>query len=225
MIATACRDTRQAPRHDTTHATVAALHASHDTVKFGGLTNVAAKLDSCAIVNRADGSAALPADSGSPHGGNEGAFQTVGTFAVFVPHKLHVAIADTVLGSMSLAWSDCEGCRFSVIVARDSDGTGVDGIVARLLDSQRQVDSANHDPKSTAMQFDEIDGPPIPFVSPTGRGFLIDDDCGDCASSRMLFGRRGYIATVGIGFDDDVKEPQRHNCEMNVIAQSFRWRE
>jgi hypothetical protein len=94
-----------------------------------------------------------------------------------------------------------------------------------MMESQRKIDSINRDPHTVVHEFDEIDGPPQPFTTSTGRGYLIDNDCGDCASTTVLFGRPGYIAEANFGGDDDVPNLGRHVCEMTVVAKTFTWRQ
>jgi hypothetical protein len=101
----------------------------------------------------------------------------------------------------------------------------MDATIANLIEEQRQVDSANHDPKAQAMEFDVIDGPPIRFSSAAGRGYIVKNDCGDCGSTSMLFSHPGYVATVDFGSDDDIKNPAARGCEMDVLARSFLWRD
>ena len=94
-----------------------------------------------------------------------------------------------------------------------------------MVAAQKAIDSINKDPNTTVHEFDDIDGPPRPFTTAAGRGYLIDNSCGDCASTMVLFGRRGWIADIGFGSDDDTPEGGRHECEMLTVAKSFAWRE
>lgn len=88
---------------------------------------------------------------------------------------------------------------------------------------QKQIDSANADPTNPVKEFDEIFGPPEPVVGRAGRGFMVNNGCGDCASFDVTFARRGQIATIGYGIDDNVPMPWRRLCEMATLAKSFDW--
>jgi hypothetical protein len=145
-------------------------------------------------------------------------------FSLFIPDSARVTSADTVLGGLHLAWPGCAGCRFGLRIGPDS-GIALETRVARMVESQRKIDSINHDPKTVVQEFDEIDGPPLAFMTATGRGYVIDNDCGDCAATTVLFGRPGYIAEVNFGGDDDVPNLGRHVCEMTVVAKTFTWRQ
>jgi hypothetical protein len=93
-----------------------------------------------------------------------------------------------------------------------------------MVAAQHTIDSINRDPHTIVHELDEIDGPPLPFLTPAGRGYLIDTECGDCAAMALLFGHLGYIAEVGLGGDDDVPHLGRHLCEMTVVGKTFAWR-
>ena len=144
-------------------------------------------------------------------------------FSLFVPDSARLVVTDTTLGVLSLTWPGCEGCRFGLAIHADS-GIGLEARIARMVASQRTIDSINHDPHTDVHEFDEIDGPPRPFTTSTGRAYLVENDCGDCAATSLLFGRRGYIAELSLGGDDDVPNLGRHLCEMTAVGKSFTWR-
>jgi hypothetical protein len=221
-------------RADSTHGTAkrdagtAAKPAPPDLVlQFP--KDVPGALDSCAMLEERNPPGA-PADtpSGKPSAApisNSGEQRTFGRFTFFVPNRLHVAAKTSMPGGMSLGWDDCQGCRLGVTVERDTSGKGVAGIIAGLVEEQRQVDSANHDPKAEAGEFDVLDGPPTRVSSAAGRGYLLENDCGDCGSTTLMYDHAGYIGSISFGGDDDIPSPARHDCEMNVLARTFVWKE
>jgi hypothetical protein len=211
-------------------------HAAHDTndravnisvaaaaADVARLTrSVDASLDSCNAVRWPGDTAGTVVGQKSAWGA--GTIRTFGLFSLFVPDRANIVVVDTTLGSLTLTWSDCPGCSFGVDVAVDSARTGIEGRVAQIVAAQRVIDSINRDPRTTAMEFDDIDGPPEPFTAAAGRGYRIDGNCGDCIAISLLFGRPGYIATVAIGGTDDVPMLPRHVCEMIVLGKTLRWR-
>ncbi|CAN5398681.1 hypothetical protein BH09GEM1_BH09GEM1_27970 [soil metagenome] len=106
----------------------------------------------------------------------------------------------------------------------DSTGKGIDGEVARLIESQRVIDSVNHDPRANGRELDEYDMPPAPFTTPVGRGYYIQRSCGDCTEASLLFGRPGSIADISFNMPDDVPKGLRTACEMTVVGKTFQWR-
>ena len=144
-------------------------------------------------------------------------------FSLFIPDSARIVATDSVTGGVSIAWPGCSGCRFGVEILPDS-GLGLEARIGRMVAAQHTIDSINRDPRTVVHEFDEIDGPPRAFMTPAGRGYLIDTDCGDCAAMTLLFGREGYVAEVGLGGDDDVPDLGRHLCEMTAVGKSFAWR-
>lgn len=184
---------------------------------------VRTSLDSCRAIASGPDSSAGARDSARKEKRLSGAMRTLGEFSVFVPD----AVASPPPGANAIdinAWADCPQCRMSVDVRPDA-GNPLEKRIAARVAEQRRIDSANADPAAPAHEFDEIDGPPTPFVGRAGRGYQIDDDCGDCASIEVLFERAGRIATISYGFDDDVRMPWRRMCEMTTIARSFAWKD
>jgi hypothetical protein len=194
-----------------------------DSVAAG--TAVHHSLDSCGgLVGRQ----AAPDTVGRPGitrtaANRAGAVHAFRLFSLYVPDGVRVTTTDSGFGGASLSWPGCVGCRLGVAIQVDS-GIGLDARIARMVAAQRTIDSINHDPKTVIHEFDDIDGPPQPFVTPLGRGYLIEDACGDCAARTLLLWRSGYIAEIGLGVDDDVPDPGRHLCEMTVIGKTFAWR-
>ena len=187
-------------------------------------TVVTRSLDSCNAIPWPAGRGATGGAVAAPATARwSGAVRAFRMFTLFIPDSARVVAADSVTGAVTLAWPGCSGCRFGVGIQVDS-GLRLEARIARMLASQRTIDSINRDPKTVVHEFDEIDGPPQPFMTPTGRAYLIDNDCGDCAATTLLFGHPGYIAEVGLGGDDDVPDLGRHICEMTVIAKTFAWR-
>lgn len=182
---------------------------------------VEASLDSCEAVKWPSRDTTPPL---RPHARLAGRVRSYGRFSFWVPDSAHVTI-DSTRGGVGLTWPDCEKCRFGVSVQRDTTTGGLEGRIAKMIASQKVIDSINNDPHTTIHEFDEIDGPPRPFTTAAGRGYLIDESCGDCAATTILFGRRGWIAEIGFGSDDDTPEGGRHECEMLAVAKSFAWRE
>ena len=184
-------------------------------------STVEAALDSC---EAAKWSAQDTTPAGHPHPPLTGRARSYERFSIWIPDSAHVAL-DSVTRGIGLAWPDCEKCRFGVTVQRDTVPGGLEERIARMVASQKKIDSVNNDPHTTIHEFDDIDGPPQPFTTAAGHGYLIDNSCGDCASTTVLFGRRGWIAEIGFGSDDDTPEGNRHECEMRAVAKSFAWRE
>lgn len=184
-------------------------------------TSVEATLDSC------DAGKWSAQDTISPrhqHPRLAGRVRSYERFSIWVPDSAHVTV-DSATHGVGLSWPDCDKCRFGLNVQRDTTTGGLEGRIAKMVAAQKVIDSINKDPNTTVHEFDDIDGPPQPFTTAAGRGYLIDDSCGDCASTTVLFGRRGWIAEIGFGSDDDTPEGGRHECEMRTVAMSFAWRE
>lgn len=184
-------------------------------------TTLQSALESCAA--RARRATSGPSNVTGSRAALEGTVHNFGMFSLVVPDSARATVLDTLLGGVTLAWPRCERCSFTLHIQADS-GIGLDGRIARIVAEQRRIDSVNHDPNAVAQEFDEIDGPPQPFTTAAGRGFVIDNDCGDCASTTMLWGRPGYVAELSIGGDDDVPELGLHLCEMRAIGKTFNWR-
>lgn len=205
-VASGCRTTGDAPR----------------TVRSSMMaTSVEGALDSCEALKW---SAQDTMPQGHRHARLTGRVRSYPRFSIWVPDSARVTIDSTTRG-VGLSWPDCEKCRFGVNVQRDTAMGGLEGRIARMIASQKVIDSINHDPHTTVYEFDEIDGPPQPITTAAGRGYLIDESCGDCAATTVLFGRRGWIAEIGFGSDDDTPEGGRHECEMRAVARSFAWRD
>jgi hypothetical protein len=196
---------------------------SSSATSAGSMAVLQQALDSCRAAGRA-GSAAPGAQNGAADDPLlHGTIRTFPMFSLFVPDSARATV-DTVRGSVSLAWPRCPDCRFTVHVQPDS-GIDLEQRIARLVAEQRRIDSINRDPQAPDQEFDEIDGPPQPFTTSAGRGFLIDNDCGDCAAITLLWGRSGSIAELNLGGDDNVPELGRHLCEMTAIGKTFSWRD
>ena len=183
-------------------------------------TGVEASLDSC---EAAKWSAQDPTPPRHQLLRLTGRVRTYERFSIWVPDSAHVGVDSA--GAVALTWPECEKCRFGVNVQRDTTTGGLEARIAKMIASQKVIDSINNDPRTTIHEFDEIDGPPRPFTTAAGHGYLIDESCGDCAATTVLFGRRGWIAEIGFGSDDDTPEGGRHECEMQSVAKSFAWRE
>lgn len=152
-----------------------------------------------------------------------GVVRSFGRFTLFLPDSARILDLDRITGRLAVAWPRCpDDCRFSVAVYGDS-GVNLEARVARLLAEQRRIDSVNRDPAREAMEFDEIDGPPQPFTTPAGRGYVIDHSCGDCAATTLKFGRSEQIADVSLSADA-APATGRRMCEMTVVGRSFSWR-
>lgn len=207
------------PAHDTTERD---LPKSIRAPNAGTANHsVVASLDSCNALP-------WPGDTAGTQLGHSawstGKVRTFGRVSIFVPERATATVVDTTLGVVTLEWRECPMCKFGVEVDVDSAGTGVEGQVARQVAAQRRIDSINADPKTTAMEFDEINGTPEPFTTEAGRGYRIEDNCGDCMAIRLLFGQPGYIATVALGGDAGAPMLARHACEMLVLGKTLRWR-
>lgn len=188
----------------------------------GAESIVRKSLDSCNAIAFGPDSSAAARDSARREKRLAGAIRTLGDFSIFVPEG--VAAPRTAGDAIDLAaWADCPQCRMSLAVQSDS-GKPLETRIAEQVAAQRRIDSANADPASPAREFDEIDGPPTPFAGRAGRGYRIDNDCGDCASTTVLFEHAGRIATIDYSFDDNVGMPWRRMCEMTTIARSFAWK-
>jgi hypothetical protein len=153
-----------------------------------------------------------------------GSVRTFPLFSMFVPDEARIIAIDSTKGEVSLAWPDCPRCQFTVTVRPDS-GIDVEARIAQLVAQQRTIDSINHDPYTVLHEFDEIHGPPQPFRTTSGRGYLVNVDCGDCAHVELYFGRPGYVAYVELLADDDVPDVSRHLREMIEIGKTFAWRQ
>ena len=68
--------------------------------------------------------------------------------------------------------------------------------LAACVAEQKRIDSINADPNKAAGDFDEIDGPPMPFTERAGRGYQIDNACGDCPSIMLNVARPSAIETI-----------------------------
>src|ERR1051325_1129187 len=73
------------------------------------------------------------------------------------------------------------------------------------------------------MEFAVIDEPPLKVRTHGGDGYLIDNDCGDCADYMLLVGRPGQIARIGWVGDDRQPNLRRLLCEMRTVALTFNW--
>lgn len=204
---------------------VSGCRASDNAARpIAAATVVTRSLDSCnAIPSRAGRGVAGGAVAAHATARWSGAVRAFRMFSLYIPDSARIVATDSLAGGVTLAWPGCSGCRFGVGIHPDS-GLGLEARIARMVASQRTIDSINHDPTTVIHEFDEIDGPPRPFMTPTGKGYLIDNDCGDCAAMTLLFGHPGYIAEVGAGADDDVPDLGRHLCEMTVVGKTFAWR-
>jgi hypothetical protein len=144
-------------------------------------------------------------------------------YTIFVPDSAPIAERRRPTGNLTLEWPRCgENCLFAVAIHADS-GVDADARIARMLAEQRRVDSVNKDPKTEVMEFDVFDTPPQPITTPAGRGYVIDYSCGDCASTTLMLGRAGLIATVSASADAAPGAGTRM-CEMMAVARTFRWR-
>lgn len=201
-------------------AIIPACHAS-SSGSLPSTAMVATKaLDSCDALqwrtNRE--STTVAAGSSVGRGTWAGRVRRFGSFTLFVPDSARIISADTVRGSVQLGWPGCpEWCNFDAHADPDSS-VGLEARITRIVAEQRRIDSAGD-------EFNAIDGPPEAFVTPNGRGYYIDNDCGDCAMSTLMFWKRGSIAVVGFGGDDQVPSLGRHLCEMEVVGKTFAWRE
>lgn len=202
-------------------------HALGDATRLSTVPSVVTRaLEACNPLASRD---AGPGDSGrapAPRATSawSGYTRSFPMFSLFIPDNARIVAIDSAIGGVSLAWPGCPRCEFSVRIQPDS-GIGVEARIARMVAAQRTIDSINRDPHTVVYEFNDIDGPPQPFTTITGRGYQIHNDCGDCADIDLLFGRPGYIAQVGLGGDDDVPNLSRHLCEMTVIGKTFAWRE
>jgi hypothetical protein len=178
-------------------------------------------LDSCNSERYPSDAAGTPTDRAGSWA--TGAVRAIGRVSIFVPDRMRLAATDSTLGAFGFLFSDCPGCNFKVAVAVDSNGKGVEGQVALLVAEQRRVDSINKIPNAVG-EFDVIDGPPTPIDIDGVRAYLIDNDCGDCLASSILFGSPGYIATVNFGGDDRMPALAQRACEMTALGETLRWR-
>jgi hypothetical protein len=205
-------------------STVSSCHVSENAARPITEAIVTKSLDSCnAIPWPAARGAAVGAVAAHSKARWSGAVRTFRMFSLFIPDSARIVAPDSGTGGVTLAWPGCSGCRFGVAIQVDS-GLGLDAHIARMLASQRAIDSINRDPQTVVHEFDEMDGPPKSFMTPNGRGYLINNACGDCAATTLLFGHPGYIAGVELGGDDDVPDLGRHLCEMTVVGKTFAWR-
>jgi hypothetical protein len=145
-------------------------------------------------------------------------------FSLFIPDSARITVTDSSAGGLSLAWPRCPDCRFGVGIRADS-GVGLEARIARMVAAQHAIDSTNSDPNTIVQEFDEIDGPPQQFQTAAGRGYLVDENCGDCVAITVLFGRPGYVAELALGGDAGVPDINRHVCEMTVVAKTLAWRQ
>ncbi|HYD52864.1 MAG TPA: hypothetical protein VEA99_09565 [Gemmatimonadaceae bacterium] len=183
------------------------VHADRGIASAGAA--VIAALDSCE-------------QGGRPTMRWSGGVRAFDRFTLFVPDSAAL-VGDADAGHFTLSWPGCpDACRFAVGVHADS-GINLEARVARMVAEQRLVDSMNADPRSEAMEFDVLAGPPQPFDTSHGRGYRIDDACGDCAASTLMFGKAGLIASVSLSADAMPGAGHRM-CEMMAVARSFAWR-
>jgi hypothetical protein len=206
-------------------ASSAACRQTGDAI--GNVGTVATGIDAQAAVDSCEAAKWSSQDTtaaGHRHPRLTGSVRSYERFALWVPDAAHVTM-DTATRGIALAWPDCEKCRFGASVQRDTVPGGLEERIARMIASQKKIDSINKDPATTVGEFDETDGPPQPITTAAGRGYLIDDSCGDCASTTVLFGRRGWLAEINFGSDDDTPEGGRHECEMGAVAKSFVWKD
>lgn len=180
-------------------------------------------LDSCYVIEAGPYLTAAKRDSARKAKRLTGRLVDFEGFSLFLPED----VAKPARGASSInlsGWSNCPKCRFGVNVQSDS-GIPLEKRIAARVAEQKRIDSVNADPHRTASEFDEMDGPPTPFTGRAGRGYQIDDDCGDCMSISVSFARPSVIATIDYGFDDDISMPWRHRCEMETMARSFAFRD
>lgn len=186
-------------------------------------TPIAAALDSCGLAStpgkRQD---RQPIVSGTRTRWS-GAVRSFPMFSLFIPDSAKATLTGGGAKGVTLAWPECPKCTFSVFIKPDS-GIGLEARIASLVAEQRRIDSVNRDPNTVIHEFDEIDGPPVPFTTRAGRGYRIEDSCGDCTSTRLLLARPGYVAQIALGADDDTPDFVRHWCEMIVIGKTLTWR-
>ena len=153
----------------------------------------------------------------------KGSVRDFGKFSIFVPDDARVRVLDSASSRMTVGLPGCPDCEFEVRVQPDS-GVALEARVASVVARQRSIDSINRDPATKVHEFDEIDSPPREFVSAAGRGVMLDNSCGDCASVSLLWGSHGYIADISFGGGDNVPDLAQHLCEMTAIGKTFTWR-
>jgi len=154
---------------------------------------------------------------------SHGSVRDFGKFSIFIPDDARVRVLDSASDRVTLGLPGCPDCEFEVRVHGDS-GVRLDARVASIVARQRSIDSINRNPGTKVHEFDEIDSPPREFVGAAGRGVMLDNSCGDCASVSLLWGHSGYIADVSFGGDDNVPDLAQHLCEMTAIGKTFTWR-
>jgi hypothetical protein len=179
-------------------------------------------LDSCYAIEAGPDSSAAARDSARRAKPLTGRIVAFKGFSFFVPDGIAPPPPSSTSVDLS-GWSACPGCRLHVAVQSDS-GISLEQRIAARVAEQKRIDSVNADPKNI-QEFDDMFGPPTPFIGRAGHGYEIDEGCGDCMSMTVLFARPPVLATIGYGFDDDVSMPWRHHCEMDVIARTFSFRE
>lgn len=187
-------------------------------------SSMIASLDSCsALALGGAGEDSAQSSANSRTGPRwSGAVRSFDQFTLFVPDSARVGPGRGT-SQLTLLWPRCvEHCGFVVAVYGDS-GVSLEARVAQLVAEQRRIDSVNRNPSDGILEFDEIDGPPRPFTTPGGSGFVIDHSCGDCGATTFKFGREALIADVSIMADAMPGAGQRM-CEMTVVARSFAWR-
>jgi hypothetical protein len=203
-------------------SSAAADESSAIAVDAEVITAIVSALDSCtSIVSHGSDSARQPPGSLGKRRWS-GSVRSFGYFTLFLPDSARILELNRTAGALRVDWPMCSDyCHFGVSVYADS-GVDLNSRVARLVAEQRRIDSVNRDPRAEAMEFDEINGPPRPVMTPTGRAYVIDHSCGDCAASTLRFGRSGKIADVSLSADA-MPGAGRRMCEMMVVARSFAW--
>lgn len=179
--------------------------------------SVAAALDSCFIAFSPEKGAASREARRSKLSGSRRRFAG---FSIFVPKSVRVETSDST--AVSFAWPGCERCLFRIGIAPDS-GISLEARVAARVAEQARIDSVNHDPRTAAFEFDDMDGPPQSFETRAGRGYEVGESCGDCWSESLLFGHNGRIATIRVSQDDDPIPGGSRVCEMVAVGKTFEW--
>ena len=186
-------------------------------------TVISRALDSCSLTPTGPDTTAVAHNEARNAKRLTGHMVSFDGFSLFIPDGAPAPSTDA--SSLSLrGWTVCADCHLSVTVHPDS-GKSLEQRIAARVAEQKRIDSVNADPKTPGMEFDDMFGRPRPFRGRAGRGYSINDGCGDCVSVTVLFGRPPRIASINYGFDDTVRMPWRRSCEMAVLARSFAWSE